>query len=272
VYSPDLGLAIKHKLPSDSTVFSAEAWAIYQALILIDSSSSSSAAVFSDSKSVLDALSSFSLKSGSNYLIPLIRNKFHSMTASGISIHLAWIPSHKGIPGNERADTLAKQAASNGRKPKFKIPFTDFFPQSLQLMKTKFLAHLKNDFLTKGTFYSSHFFQSTLSKPWFFHLSLPREQIVTLCRLRSNHYNLNYSLFRKNIVASSACPCGDSRQDANHIVFRCPLTRNKSRNLLLYLYRNNPQIYPNLFPFLNNPSPKLCRLLTSFFKANNLLI
>jgi len=121
VYSPELGLAIKHKLPSDTTIFSAEAWGIYQALILIDSSSSSSAVIFSDSKSVLDALSSLSLKSGSNYLIPLIRDKFHSMTADGTSIHFAWIPSHKGIPGNERVDSLAKQAASNGRKPKFKI-------------------------------------------------------------------------------------------------------------------------------------------------------
>jgi len=155
VYSPDLGLAIKHKLPSDTTVFSAEVWAIYQALILIDSSSSLSAAIFSDSRSVLDALSSLSLKSGSNYLIPLIRDKFHSMTTSSISIRLAWIPSHRDIPGNESADSLAKQAASNGRKPKFKIPFTDFLPRASQHLKTKFSAFLKNDFLSKPFILSS---------------------------------------------------------------------------------------------------------------------
>jgi len=54
VYSPDLGLA-KYKFP-ETSIFSAEAWAIYQALILIKSSSYSSAAIFSDSRSVLDAL------------------------------------------------------------------------------------------------------------------------------------------------------------------------------------------------------------------------
>jgi len=56
----------------------------------------------------------------------------------------------ESIPGNERVDSLAKQAASNGRKLKFKIPFTDCFPQALQQMKTKFIASLKNDFLIKG--------------------------------------------------------------------------------------------------------------------------
>jgi len=135
-------------------------------------------------------------------------------------------------------------------------------------MKSKFFVSLKNDFLVKSSLYCSHFFQIAPSKPWFFRLSLSRDQIVTLCRVRSNHYNLNYSLHRKNIVASSACLCGDPHQDVNHVIFRCPLTRNKSRNLLLHLFRRNPQNNLNLFPFLKKPSPKLCRLLISFFKSN----
>jgi len=120
IYSPELGIAIKHKLPPETSIFSAEAWAVYQALILVESSLYSEATIFSDSKSVLDALSSFSLKSSSNYLIPFICDKFHMMTDNGFIIRLVWIPSHVGIPGNEKADSLAKQAATNSRKPKFK--------------------------------------------------------------------------------------------------------------------------------------------------------
>jgi len=89
VYSPELGIAIKHKLPPETSVFSAEAWTVYQALILVESSSYPEAAIFSDSKSVLDALSSFSFKSSSNYLIPLIRDKFHTMTDNEFTIRLA---------------------------------------------------------------------------------------------------------------------------------------------------------------------------------------
>jgi len=73
VYSPELGLAITHKLPPETSIFSAEAWAVYQALILVESFPYSEAAIFSNSRSVLDALLSFSLRSCSNYLIPLIR-------------------------------------------------------------------------------------------------------------------------------------------------------------------------------------------------------
>jgi len=121
VYSPELGIAIKHKLPLETSIFSAEAWAIYQDLLLVESSPYSETTIFSDSRSVLDALSSFSLKPSSNYLIPLIRDKFNFMTDNGFIIRLAWIPSHVGIPGNEKVDSLAKQAATNGRKPKFKV-------------------------------------------------------------------------------------------------------------------------------------------------------
>jgi len=182
------------------------------------------AAIFSDSRSVLDALSSFSFKSCANYLIPLIRDKFHSLSDRGFSIYLACIPSHISITDNERVDTFAKQAASNGRKPKFKILYIDLYSRSLRSMKIKNQAFLTSGFLTKGNFYYTNFFQTSPPiKPWFSRLSLPREQIVAVNRLHWNHYNLNYSLYRKNIVASSVCECGDPCQDINHIVFRCPL-------------------------------------------------
>jgi len=82
--------------------------------------------IFCDSRSVLDALSSSSKNSNTNYLIPLCRSKFHSLSRLGYSIKLAWIPLHVGIPGNEGVDAL-KQAAINDKKPKFKIPFTDYY-------------------------------------------------------------------------------------------------------------------------------------------------
>jgi len=145
VYSRDLGLSLKHKLPANTSIFTAEAWAVYQSLIMVESSGERKAVIFSDSKSVLEALTSCSAKSHSNYIIPLIKSKFHSLTKSGFSIRTVWVPSHIGIDGNEMADAAAGRAALHGRKPKFRIPFTDFYSRQRHL-KDKFYAFLENEF------------------------------------------------------------------------------------------------------------------------------
>ena len=55
-------------------------------------------------------------------------NEFQSL---GKDIILCWIPSHIGIPGNEKADKAAKQALNKQISESF-IPFTDFKPNIYQ--------------------------------------------------------------------------------------------------------------------------------------------
>jgi len=62
---------------------------------------------------------------------------------------------------------------------------------------------------------------------------------------------------------SSSCQCGNFRQDVNHVIFRCPLSKHKSQKLLLFLKHLDPNNRQDLFLFINSPSPKLCRLLVS---------
>lgn len=38
-----------------------------------------------------------------------------NLKSRGYEIIIMWIPAHKGIPGNERADEIAKQASVDGR-------------------------------------------------------------------------------------------------------------------------------------------------------------
>ncbi|KYN06980.1 hypothetical protein ALC62_02061 [Cyphomyrmex costatus] len=69
------------------------------------------------------------------------------------------------------------------------------------------------------------------------------------------------------MVLSPACDCGDSRQDLNHIIFHCPLTRSKAGPLMRYINKKFPSHNHNIFPSLAKPFHSLCRLLLSFFKA-----
>jgi len=67
VFSHELNICITHKLPVKSSVFSAEAWAILLAVNAILDFNCVKAVIFSNSKSVLDALAS--PLSPKNYLI-----------------------------------------------------------------------------------------------------------------------------------------------------------------------------------------------------------
>ena len=62
------------------------------------------AVIFSDSQSALK-----SIKTGiSNH--PIIINICNKIMTSNFKIYLAWIPSHIGIAGNEKADYWAKRS------------------------------------------------------------------------------------------------------------------------------------------------------------------
>ncbi|KYN32619.1 hypothetical protein ALC56_13101, partial [Trachymyrmex septentrionalis] len=50
----------------------------------------------------------------------------------------------------------------------------------------------------KGQLYAEYY-SSPAVNPWYSQKSLKREEIVMINRIRSNHYNLQYSLYRKNI-------------------------------------------------------------------------
>jgi len=60
-----------------------------------------------DLKSVLESFSSSRLDIGC-YLIYAIKNQFYLASRMNICIRIVWIPFHKGIEGNERADEHAK--------------------------------------------------------------------------------------------------------------------------------------------------------------------
>ena len=61
----------------------------------------------------------------------------------------------------------------------------------------------------------------TCPQPGF---TLPRRQFVTLNRLRCGQARCAESLYRWGVIASLACPCGESHQTTRHIVEECPLT------------------------------------------------
>ncbi|XP_055593395.1 uncharacterized protein LOC129744736 [Uranotaenia lowii] len=104
-------------LPSQCSVFSAEAYALLNALQNIPNQPTSTT-IFSDSASVLKAVAKGSIKH------PWISSISHEALKRGAT--LVWIPGHAGIPGNESADRLASIGA-NLTPPSVPIPQQDAY-------------------------------------------------------------------------------------------------------------------------------------------------
>ena len=61
------------------------------------------------------------------------RQDYTILAKNGNNIVLCWIPSHVGIPGNEKADAAAKSALSLSITP-MKLPATDMLPRVMKLI------------------------------------------------------------------------------------------------------------------------------------------
>ena len=73
--------------------------------------------IFTDSKSALQALETFS-DNGHRYIGELAKAIDNLLTSYDIRITLQWIPGHSDIPGNEYADKLAKEGAQKDQPSK----------------------------------------------------------------------------------------------------------------------------------------------------------
>ena len=93
------------RLPSSSSVFTAELFAIYSALKFLQNIDGQYI-LYSDSLSCIRALQS--LAPSSHYLISKIVSLI--LTLPSHKVVIEWVPSHVGIPGNDRADHLARTA------------------------------------------------------------------------------------------------------------------------------------------------------------------
>lgn len=170
--------------------------------------------IFTDSMSVLQALENE--KQNTPLLTSLTKTISAFIQEFEIDVTLQWIPSHCEIPGNERADTLAKKGAESEQAD---IPVSLDTTKQIIRSNNK-IERLNNWALSnKGRSMFAHMPTPNKKDP---NNNLKREDQVIIFRLRTQHVPLNAHLSRIKTDHAPACPlCDAPRETVKHFLFEC---------------------------------------------------
>ena len=197
------------RLPNESSIYSAEAITIDLAMNIIANHKSSKFVIYSDSKSILQALQS---KDSSTPLITRLLDKMNTLSKNN-SIILTWIPSHIGLQGNERADRAAKKALQTCIS-NTKIPYTDLKP-----LINKFILKKWQKSWDDQTQNKLHHIQDTIGEwPSGYRRNWKEEVIIS--RLHIGHTHITHSHLLKG-EDSPVCSTCKVPLTVKHILINC---------------------------------------------------
>lgn len=263
VYHSQYNVVQKIKLPPETSVFTGECYGLFKAVEYILLMGLRNSLILTDARSALQSLARFPFYSHNSFIIFETRELLHRCSIKGYSVHFAWIPSHCGILGNERADQLANDAVLCG----------DVFPyknnsQDLAALPRVYLqeswGQLWSGQSLKGKFYRT--IQPSIPvKPWFSKYKLSKKISTIFIRMRLGHVCTPAHLARLGIVQSPECECGAEVGDLNHFIFACPLYDHSSlfqslvslrvpfpTSISCILFNFNVDIYKTIALFLVN--------------------
>ena len=212
----------------------AELTAILLALEIIFTLPQPSFIVFSDSLSALTALESFS---SSHPLVLSILEWLFLIQRRGRHVEFCWVPAHVGVSGNERADRLAKVAASGtgGALPRYRLPASDF--------KSFINSSVRRCWQECWDSVGANKLRAICTALGSFqYVGLQRKWETTLCRLRIGHTRFSHEF----LLDRSPPPfCEDCLVPltVQHILVECPSFIDL-RSQFLSRYRAGDGTYP----------------------------
>ena len=115
---------------------------------------------------------------------------------------------------------MAKESSLQTTVDVSTCPFTDLYEYVKKGCRKSLVDKLKVLGDQKGINYFKYLYLDKV-KPWYQGLNLSREYVVTINRIRANHYNLAEPFSSVNIVASPLCECGEYNESVDHALWQC---------------------------------------------------
>ena len=225
--TPTRPVCISKPSGEHATNYIAEALAILWSLkiflrrILEGTTKPTGLVIFSDAESVLETIRSFN-GTGAKAIADIVEFSDELERVHNCPVTLQWIPAHIGVPGNERADRLAKAAAELEQPDN---------PVSYSEVRTLIKAWISAGWETSwregktGRALARYVLRANQADPWW---TLERKEQSLITQLRLGHVPTRMYLARFSRSTDLLDPrcrhCGQAMETVEHLIL-CPELR-----------------------------------------------
>jgi len=141
------------------------------------------------------------------------------------NVRFCWAKAHAGIQGNELADRLAKEAATNAD---IAICYNKIskcvVKREIEITSVEKWQSIWNR-TTKG-YTTKEYFPIVAER---LNIKISTNQHLTT--MLTGHGNIKSYLYRFKIITSPACPCGKNDQTTDHLLYECELLKIQRHSL-----------------------------------------
>jgi ribonuclease HI len=148
------------------------------------------------------------------------------------TVEVGWSPGHQDIPGNERADQLAKKAALKWAPSDkhARLTLTHAYRNAKEAALDAWTRSWSQARFAANGFAPANGFKPKW-KPHEHFKDTPREVYARTIQCRTGHSFVGEYYNRFNIPEETGCGCGEPLQTRTHVLYHCPLY-DEHRHLL----------------------------------------
>lgn len=170
--------------------------------------------IFADNQAAIRAIESPSQQSGQSILFKT--EKFLRILSSrGVQVNINWICAHKGVPGNERVDRLAKEATGWRASGQHRLPVQAVMePFVLKACRKRDYKRLVYDMWANrwpgentGVLYRKYFGDTLDKNTGLLYKGLDKALASILIQMRTGKIGLNSYLHKIRRVERPWCEC-----------------------------------------------------------------